>query len=211
VFGAKAYNRSQVYEEAEKARGKGKKKKAIAGYRKILEHEPDDFQVHGKLAPLLADESPREAWASFEKAAKGHLDKGFADRALAVYRQAADALPFIPDGWEQIATLHEQKGRKADAVKVLVEGQYFYWKTPADLEIAVRLLNRAVALEAWHVDGNLALARAQKKGGDTAGGVARLSALLDNVPPGPDHKRVLRARMGLQFTFGHLWSWLRGR
>jgi len=105
VFGPKPYDRAAVLAEAEKARGKRNHKKAIAGYRRILEHEPDDFVVHAKLAPLLVDDDPRAAWVSFEKAAQGHAAKGFADRALAMYRQAADALPFIAEAWEQVAEL----------------------------------------------------------------------------------------------------------
>jgi len=210
VFGSKAYNRAKVYEDAEKARGKGKKKKAIAGYKKILEHEPDDWQIHGKLAPLLAESAPKEAWSSFDKAAKGHLDKGFADRALAVYRQAADLLPFIPGSWEQVAVLHQQKGRKADAVKALVEGQRHFWKTPKDQEVAHGFLIQALSIEPWHLDAPIALARLEKKKGNAAAGVGRLTQLLDHVKSKPERKRVLKARLGLAFSFGHLWAWLRG-
>ena len=186
MFGPKKYDRAKVYADAEGARGKGKKKKAVAGYRQILEHEPEDWQVHGKLAPLIADDQPREAWASFEKAAKGHLDKGFADRALAVYRQAADLLPFIPDGWERVAQLHQQKGRKADAVKTLVDGQRHFTRTPTDLEIAAGFLVQALSIEPWHVDASIALAQVEKKKGDPAAGVGRLTQLLAHVKPGKE-------------------------
>ncbi len=211
VFGKKAYDRAAVLEDAEKARARGKRKKAVAGYRTILEHEPDDYVVHGKLAPLLVDDAPRDAWTSFEKAAQGHASKGFADRALAVYRQAADALPFIPEGWEQVAALHQQRGRRADAVKALLDGQGHFWRRTQDLPTAVRLLEKVLALEPWHVDGTVALARATKKLGDRAGAVERLNALLAHVEPGPPRRRVLRARFGVAPGFRHFWAWLRGK
>lgn len=211
MFGPKEYDRAAVLAEAEKARGKRNHKKAIAGYRRILEHEPDDFVVHAKLAPLLVDDDPRAAWASFEKAAQGHAAKGFADRALAMYRQAADALPFIAEAWEQVAELERLRGHKADSVKALLVGQAHFWRRREDLVIAARLLERALALEPWQVDGTIALARALKRQGDAAGGVARLDALLEHVEEAAVRKRVLKARLGVAFSFRHLWAWLRGR
>lgn len=211
MFGAaKPYDRAEVFAAAEQARAKGNKKKAIAGYRQILEHEPDDAAVHAKLAPLIVDDEPREAWQSFEKAAKGHLERGFVDRALATYRHAADLMPFIPEAWEQVAALHQRRGRKADAVKVLLEGQQFFWKAPGQLEHAVRLIEQALALEPWHLEGTIALAQALKRRGDGAGAVARLDALLGQLTARPERKRVLRARLGVAFSFKHLWAWLRG-
>ncbi|MEW5740098.1 MAG: hypothetical protein AB1938_14290 [Myxococcota bacterium] len=211
MFGPKPYERAAVWAEAEKARGKGNRKKAVAAYRRILEHEPDDWQVHGKLAPLLVDEDPFEAWNSFEKAAQGHLDKGFVDRALGVYRQAMGALPFIPEGWEKIAALYQRKGHAPDAVKALVDGQRHFWKTPEDRVVAERFLNAALSLDAWNVDATLALAQLLKRRKDVAGAVAKLDALLAHLPTSPAKKRVLRARLAVSFTLRHLWAWLRGR
>lgn len=211
MFGSRPYDRAEVLAEAEKARGKRNRKKAVAGYRRILEHEPEDFVVHGKLAPLLVDDEPRAAWASFEKAAQGHAAKGFSDRALAVYRQAADALPFIAEAWEHIAELERLRGHKADAVKALFTGQAFFWRRREDLPVAMRLLEQALALEPWHVDGTIALARVLKRQGEKAAAVARLDALLEHVPDAATRKRVLKARLGVAFSFRHLWAWLRGR
>lgn len=211
MFGPKPYDRAEVWAQAEQARGKGQRKKAVAAYRRILEQQPDDWQVHGKLAPLLVDEDPLDAWNSFEKAAQGHLDKGFLERAVAVYRQAMTELPFIPEGWEQLASLYQRKGRAPDAVKALVEGQAHFRKTPEDRLVAERLLTSALALDAWHVDATVDLARLLKRRKDVAGAVARLDALASHLPASPARKRVLRARLQVSFTFRHLWTWLRGK
>jgi tetratricopeptide (TPR) repeat protein len=208
VFRPRPYDRAEVLAEAEQARGRRRWKKAVAAYRRILEHEPDDFVVHGKLAPLLVDDEPRAAWTSFERAARGHAEKGFADRALSMYRQAADALPFIAEAWEQVAELHRLRGHRADAVMVLLEGQAHFWRRREDLPTAVRLLERLLAMEPWHLEGTLAVARALARQGDPAGGLAHLEALLGHVPFGPARARVLKARFRMAPSFRHLWAWL---
>src|SRR4051812_28508100 len=112
LFGSKEpQTRSEIITAADQARAKGKLKKAIAGYRKALELEPKDPVVHGKLAPLLArSKEPQAALESFQTAAQGHLDKGFADKALAVYVQAADLFPHQVNLWQQMAQLNLSKG-----------------------------------------------------------------------------------------------------
>lgn len=92
MFGSKPSDRARVLADADAARAKGKLKKAVAGYREILSHEPRDAVVHGKLAPLLVREEPYEAWQGFELAAQDQLQKGFAARAIALYRTAAQEM-----------------------------------------------------------------------------------------------------------------------
>ena len=57
----KAYDRSAVLDAADKARGRGRVRKAIAGYSQILAQDPNDHQVHARIAPLLASEERRDA------------------------------------------------------------------------------------------------------------------------------------------------------
>ena len=80
--------------KAGRARAKGRKKKAIAIYRKLLAGTPDDFDVHAKLAPLLAASKQRkEAAKSFNMAAESYISKGFDVKAIAVYKQATRHFP----------------------------------------------------------------------------------------------------------------------
>jgi tetratricopeptide (TPR) repeat protein len=101
----KPYIRARVLEKADRARGRGRLKKAIAGYRQVLQADPKDAAVHGKIAPLLARTGqPSEALASFEAAARIHLDAGFSDRALST-----------------LARLLRRQQRRADARALLEE------------------------------------------------------------------------------------------
>jgi len=209
VFGPRPYERSRVLEEAEQARAKGRRKKAVSGYREILQHEPEDAAVHGKLAPLLVDDEPWSAWLSFEKAAQAHLAKGFVDRAIAVYRQAAEALPFLPEAWEQVSGLQLQRGRRADAVKALLDGQHFFWRKKSDAPTLVRLLKKAVELDPLAVEPSVALARALRRANQRAEALALLDGLLPKVEK-PQRRRVLRARLAVAPGLGAVWAWLRG-
>lgn len=209
MFGARAYERSRVLDEADQARARGRRRKAVAGYREILEHEPEDAAVHGKLAPLLVDDEPWSAWLSFEKAAQAQLAKGFLDRAIAIYRQAAEALPFLPEAWEQVSALHLQRGRRADAVKALLDGQHFFWRKKSDAPTLVRLLKKAVELDPLGVEACVALARAHRRAGQRAQALAVLDGLLPQVERA-QRRRVLRARLGVAPGLGAAWAWLRG-
>ncbi len=168
LFGSKEpKTRSEIIAEADRARAKGKLKKAIAGYRKALELDPKDPVVHGKLAPLLArSKQPEAALESFRTAAQGHLDKGFADKALAVYVQAADVFPLQVSLWQQMAQLHVSKGKRVEAVKTLLRGR-FHFRRKADRPGAITLLREVLALDPMlfevKLDLGLQLARENQK------------------------------------------------
>jgi tetratricopeptide (TPR) repeat protein len=168
LFGSKEpQTRSEIVASADQARAKGKLKKAIAGYRKALELDPKDPAVHGKLAPLLArSKEPEAALESFRTAAQVHLDKGFADKALAVYVQAADTFPLQVNLWQQMAQLHLSKGKRAEAVRTLLRGR-FHFRRKADRPGAITLLREVLALDPMlfevKLDLGLQLARENQK------------------------------------------------
>ena len=81
------YDRSRLLRTAAGARTKGRRKKAIELYRKILAVEPNDAQVHRKIAPLLAETKQRDdSWKSYQRAAERLRGQGFADQAIGVLR-----------------------------------------------------------------------------------------------------------------------------
>jgi len=77
VFWRRSYDRGKTLAAAEKARSRGRVRKAVRCYLKVLEHDPADHVVRSKVAPLLAragrwDESRQ----NFDKAAAGYLARG---------------------------------------------------------------------------------------------------------------------------------------
>jgi tetratricopeptide (TPR) repeat protein len=200
--------RSELIADADRARAKGRLKKAIAGYRKALELEPGDPAVHGKLAPLLARaKQPEASLESFHAAAKGHLDKGFADKALAVYTQAADTFPYHVSLWQQLSQLNLTKGRRADAVRVLLRGR-LYFRRKNERREAVTLLREALALDAELFEPKLDLARLLAQQGQRAEALA----LLEPMVPGLTGRPLRRVRWTLARVspgLGAWWRWLR--
>lgn len=200
--------RSELITEADQARAKGRLKKAIAGYRKALELEPQDPVVHGKLAPLLArTEEPEAALESFHAAAKGHLDKGFADKALAIYTQAADTFPHRVSLWRQVAQLNVEKGRRADAVKALLRGRLHLTRKEERLD-AITLLREALGLDPGLFEAKLDLARLLAHLGQRAEAMALLEPMVQGLTGRP-LRRVRWTQARVSPGLGVWWRWLR--
>ncbi len=200
--------RSELIADADKARAKGRLKKAIAGYRKALELEPGDPVVHGKLAPLLARTKQSEAaLESFHAAARGHLDKGFADKALAVYTQAADTFPYHVSLWQQLSQLNLAKGRRADAVRVLLRGR-LYLRRKNERREAITLLKEALALDAELFEPKLDLARLLALQGQRAEALALIEPMVKGLT-GQPLRRVRWTLARVSPSLGAWWRWLR--
>lgn len=212
-FGAKtAYSRTDTLERASRAQGRGRKKKAIAEYRKVLEHEPENAKVLTSLGVLLAQtKQPAEAWKSFVAAAESYKKQGFVDRQYSVYVQATSFMPKEVELWETLAKINVQRNRKPDAVKVLLDGRrHFSGKKLRPF--AIRLLKLALSIEPWQFETSLELARLYKKDGKADQAKGLLEGLAQRYA---NSKRRMRKIRGLLFrwspTPGNAWRWLRGR
>jgi tetratricopeptide (TPR) repeat protein len=204
----KRFDRSEELAAADRARARGRRKQAIAGYRRILTVDPNDLAVHGKIAPLLARNGRRaEALASFRAAADGHLRAGFADRAVALFRQAAELFPDEEPLWTEAAKLHLQRGRRGDAVAVLVAGGRTLSRT-RHRPVGAKLLRRALDLEPWQPDATMLLARVLARDRRKSEAVALLDELSSRV-----RGKLRRLARGLAFrispTPANLWRWAR--
>src|SRR5688572_4822295 len=129
LFGRKAYSRRDSLTTATEAQKKGKQKKAIAEYKKILENDGPDPMIHHKLAMALAESRKSvEAREHFMIAARAYDERGFIDKALAVYVTAAHYLPTDIDLWEAISDAQLRKERHSDALKVLLDARKHFRK-----------------------------------------------------------------------------------
>ncbi|WP_194869449.1 hypothetical protein [Myxococcus sp. AB025B] len=210
LFGSKTPpSRSQLVTDADLARSKGRLNKAISGYRKALELEPKDAVVLGKLAPLLAKtKQSGAALESFRAAAQAHLDKGFADKALAVYAQATELFPRELDLWREVARLHVEKGHRAEAVKSLLRGRLQFSRA-SEQGSAIALLRETLALDAslFEVKLDLALQLARQKQRDQA---LELLSPLEAEAKGPRQVRKLRwTQAQVSPSVGAYFAWLR--
>ena len=81
LFPRKPRTRSEVVAAADKARARGRARKAAAGYLEALRSDPSDPSINVKLGPLLAKLGDPEGGARcFRVAAKNHVERGFTDR-----------------------------------------------------------------------------------------------------------------------------------
>ncbi len=202
------FDRTEALAAADVARARGNRKQAIAGYRRVLEVNPQDLTVHAKIAPLLAASGDRDAaLASFRAAADGQARAGFHERALSLFIQAAEHYPDEEPLWPEIARLHLQRGRRAEAVAALTQGG---WRLHLARQHAVaeRVLRLALQFEPHDADAIAILARTVHAAGRRDEAVALLEELAARVSG-----RRLRAVRGIVFrvhpTFGHLWAWVR--
>lgn len=205
---AKSYSRSESLEAAGKAASRGKVKKAIGEYKKVLEADPGDHVVHGKLAPLHARAKKfREAWASFRAAGEGYLQKGFSAKAQSVYTQATRCIPEEVEAWEVLAGLQQERGLQADAVRTLLNGS-FHFRRRQSRHKAVRLLRKAFGAAPWHFEVTLNLARITAKTGGKAEAIRLLNGLAEREK-GRNLRTVRGAILRLSPTPASAWRWLR--
>lgn len=203
----KSADRYELVAAADRARAKGRTRKAIAGYLEALAVAPGDLGIHAKLAPLLAREGRKEeALASFGLCAEGHLKAGFVERALSVRGQAATFYPAEYELWEEIARLHLLQQHPADAFAALYAGGRRLAGS-RDWGVAVRVLERALQISPWQPAASVLLARALarcRRRGDALD-------LLDEIDPrltAAERRRARLLALRLSPTPRRLFRWI---
>lgn len=199
-------DRTELVAVADRARARGRVKKAIAGYRKALEIAPGDLAIHAKLAPLLARRRLKaEAMESFALAAGGQLKAGFVDRAVSLRRQAAETFPEEFPLWQELTRLLLLRDRRADAVAALHAGGRKLLHS-RHREVGVQVLRRALEIEPRQVEVTLLLARLLARCGRKAEALPLLDD-LDARAGGAVLRRARRLAFRLSPTPRRLWRW----
>jgi tetratricopeptide (TPR) repeat protein len=187
-------DRLRLMKRAAAARAKGRHKRAIALYRKVLEREPDNPALHKKLAPLYAKtKQGSEALASYQVAAEGLVRQGFNDQAIGLLRGAVGQLPTEATLWQSVAELELLRGRRVDAVAALVAGRGYMRKRNQRVQ-AIELLSRARKINPSDFRVSYDLARLLGK----TGRHVMAMHLLEELAARPEPKQLARVR-GLQF------------
>lgn len=179
----RSYDRARILAGAERARRRGRARKAIALYQRVLDQEPENADLYRKVAPLLVRRGePEAAWKHYRVAAELLVARGFEVQASGVLREAAENLPHRADVWLELAGRIADRGQPVDARSVLIEGRSHFRgrRRRAD---AIALLRRAYALEPDDVAVGLDLARQLARQGDRAP-AERLLARLAEANPG---------------------------
>lgn len=208
LFGQQEYDRTRILEDAARARAKKRRRKAVALYRQVLAVEPENADLHGKLAPLLAETGQRfDAWLSFRTAARACVREERVERALALYREAARLLPGNLDVWCEMAALQRKRGREREAMQTLLEGR-LQFRRRRQRPQAIYLLRRAREIEPWRPGTILDLSRLLAKMGQEDEALMLLKALAVRSED-EALRRVCAAQFRILPSFGHAWQWLR--
>lgn len=160
LFGrrGKPYDRVRLLADAAHARQKGRREKAIGLYREVLAVEPENDDLHRRIAPLLAEtKQPDAAWESYRRAAGGLAKKGFLDQAVGVLREASVRLPKQAGLWEGLSDLELERRGPADAAEVLLEARR-HFRSRRERDRAISLLLRARRLTPGSFGVNFELA-----------------------------------------------------
>ena len=210
MFRRKPYNRMATLAAADQARSRGRVRKAISGYRKVLEHEPKNHQVHARLAPLLAKVRRWEdSRKSFDAAGDGYLAAGFADKAVAVWTMAAQQFPEDPRYWERIANEQVKRGCKADAVRTLLQGRS-QLRSGFHRPFAIQFLEQVLVLDPLHFDAGLDLVRLLRIEGQKPKAQKLLSD-LSREATGRRLRRIRAAQFRLSPSLRTFFAWVLGR
>jgi tetratricopeptide (TPR) repeat protein len=201
------YDRSRLLEEAARAAAGKRDARAIALYRWVLAIEPHNADIHLRLAPLLARRRQGfDAWQSFQSAARAFLRHGQPDRALAIYRQAAAALPHEVQVWQEIARIEHRTGRTRVAVATLLEGCRALRRARLRAH-AIHLLRLAREIEPWSFESVHELARLLGRSQQREEARILLRGLARRC--GGRRLRQVRAQqLRLSPTPGHLLRWV---
>jgi tetratricopeptide (TPR) repeat protein len=209
LFGARrVYDRRRVLEEAARASSRNKRRRAIAFYRWVLAVEPNNPDLHTRLAPLLADTGQHfDAWRCFRTMARAALREGRKDKALAIYRDATNRLPHELQAWEGLAHLLAKEGDQAEAIGILIEGSRSFGKRAHRPE-AIHLLRRARSIDPWHLEAVFELAR-QLARADQRDEARLLFDGLAQRTHGERLRRVRAAQLRLDCSIASAWRWIR--
>ncbi len=202
-----SYSRLDIMDDAARAAARGRLKKAIAGYSRVLDVDPKDMEVHARVAPLLARAGDAgKSWSSYRIVAESYLARGFHAKASGVYTQAARYMPRKKEVWEGLSEIYMMRERKADAVGALFVGQRHF--KGRDVSTAIKLLEKAREIEPWSYDVVRRLAKLLAKNGRKDRAVEMLSGLADREP-GKRLRKVRGQIFLLQPGTGTAWLWLR--
>jgi tetratricopeptide (TPR) repeat protein len=204
----KGYDRARLLDEARRAVRRRDHRKAIALYERVREVEPANGDILRRLAGQRARAGQREeAWRDTCAAAEHLVKRGFVEQAIGVYRDFATCIPRETGVWTALSDLELERGRRPDAVGVLLEGRRFF-RSRATRPDALSLLHRARRIDPSHFEANFNLACTLARDGGRAHAL-RILHELERTANGRNLRRLRARQFRLSPGPGSAWRWLR--
>ena len=206
--GNENYDRTRILRDASRAQARGRIKKAITLYRRVLMVECSNAELHAKIAPLLARTGQYfDAWRSFRTAGRNLERIDRLDHALGTYREALRYLPHEIDAWLAVADLEVKLGRVRDAVKTLTKGRRHFRARHLRPQ-AICLLRSARTIDPLNGETVIGLARLLAKTKQRDEAELILNELASHSR-GHQLRRVRAVQWRMTRTLATSWLWLR--
>jgi pilus assembly protein FimV len=134
------YDRTGILRKAEGFRSRGRVRKAIREYEKVLAVDPQDIEVHSKIAQLYIRAGRKDqAKASLKRVVEWNESEGFLDKAIAMLRVTQGLDRRDLDVYLHLTELYLGKDVKGDALRLLEGARRAFRRK--------RFLREAIAVE----------------------------------------------------------------
>ncbi len=205
--GKKKYDRRRIMDAAHRAARRRNHRKAIELYERVRASEPQNTDVLRRLAAQRARAGQREdAWRDCCAAAEDFRKRGFVENAIGTYRDFVSFVPRERGAWFALSELELDRGRRQDAVGVLLEGRGFFGKK-AHRQDALSLLHRARRIDPTHFEANLDLAGLLARQGSRPH-ARRILAELEPRAHGRNRRRLRWRQFRLDPGPRSAWRWI---
>jgi tetratricopeptide (TPR) repeat protein len=153
-----AFDKAKAVRAAEKHLALGKVPAAIEEYRRIVEHDADDFSALNTLGDLYSRTGKgTEAVSCFRRVADHYRVQGFTLKAIAMYKKVTRFAPDDPNVAVSLAALYEQQGLLVEArAQYLTVGDLLARR--GNTREALEVLQRVADLDPNNTDIRLRLA-----------------------------------------------------
>ena len=163
-----ALDRNKVLEAAQKYLAKGNYDKAIAEYQKLYDADPKDVRTLLKIGDLYTRKGAlREAIEAYMGVATAYGQTGFAQKAVAVYKQVIKLQPGYIEPYQRLADNFEALGLTSDAIATYEQLAAIHMQA-GELDKSLAVLGRMVELDASNLPVRIRFAEGLSKAGRTA-------------------------------------------
>ena len=153
-----AFDKAKAIRAAEKHLAQNKIQAAIQEYRRIVEHDAEDYTALNTLGDLHARlNEGQHAVACYRRVAEHYREQGFGGKAVAIYKKITRLQPNNPETSLALASLYEQQGLLVDARAQFLFAADAYTRA-GQARDALDVLRRIADLEPSNTDIRLRLA-----------------------------------------------------
>jgi tetratricopeptide (TPR) repeat protein len=153
-----AFDKAKAIRAAEKYLAQNKIQAAIQEYRRIVEHDADDYTALNTLGDLYVRLNEKQyAVTCYRRVAEHYREQGFGGKAVAIYKKITRLQPNDPEVALALANLYEQQGLMVDARAQFLLAADAYTRS-GDSREALEVLRRIANLDPSNTDIRLRLA-----------------------------------------------------